>query len=137
MTAAELRPEVEQAVAGVDLAAAQRQQVGSRPVGAGLARNGKPEAGVRDQASVAGAEETGGVAERFHRPPELRLERDLRAGDLVPRGLVAESEEIRMRDGVSLEPQRPAAVELDDVLPPEQGRLLPVPTEAGSPVDGA
>src|SRR5215203_1036446 len=129
MTAPSLRQEVEEAVARVDLAPPQREAVGATRVEAGLARDGGTKAGGFDKPALAEPEEARRVREQLHRAVEPGLERRLRADDLLARRLVPKREEVRMGEGVGLEAQRPLAVELDDLVPPEHGRLLAVPVE--------
>ena len=84
MPSADFRPEVEQRVAGIDLAASQREGVASRKVDSGLAGDCDAETGLGDEAALALAEKTGGVAERFDGPAQTRFEIGLRLADLVP-----------------------------------------------------
>ena len=123
MAAADLRAEVEQAVARVDLPPPERQPVGAAGVDPGLARDRHAEPGCGDELAFAGPEEPGRVGKRLDGPPEPGLERDLGAFDLLPRRRVAEGEEVRMRERVRLEAEGAVAVQLDDLVPAEQRRL--------------
>src|SRR5947208_16812396 len=116
VTAAELRPEVEQAVACVDLAAVQSERVRPRSVDPRLARDGEPKAGIGDEAAVAIGEEACRVAECLDLPAELRLQCQLRARDLVPRSLILKRQETLKRNFVRAAPQRSIDVDGHDPL---------------------
>ena len=124
MTSRDLGAEVEQAVAGVDLASTESEAVRRRDVDAGLARHCDVVPRVLDEPHLALAEEARRVRERRDTTPEASLELRLRLGDLVRRALVVEREQVRVGDGMRLERQRAAAVERDDLIPREERRLL-------------
>src|SRR5215211_1745214 len=135
VTPAQLRPKVDQTVAGIDLTAAQRQEVDSRNVDAGLAGDRDPESGLGDESPLALAEEPSRIAERIHLPAKPTLERQLGAGNLLLGRLVLEGQQVRMRDRMRLEAERSAPVQLSDLVPREQRRLAAVPAERGGAVD--
>src|SRR5688500_3844579 len=111
VTAAHLRAEVEQAVTRVDLPPPQREAIGARHVDARFAGHRGGVARLLDEPPLALAVEARRVRERGHLAAEPSLELAPAVADLVARGLLAEREQAGMRDGVGLEPQRPAAIE--------------------------
>ncbi len=137
MTAAYLRPEVQDAVGRIDLTAMQREQVGAGDVDAGLARDGDTEAGLGDELPITVAEEPGRITERVDWTAESGLEGELRTGDLLPCRVILEGNKARVSNRMRLEAECPRAIELDDVIPREQWRLAAVPGERGRAVDGA
>jgi len=92
-------------------------------VDARLAADGDAVAGRDDQPALALAEQTRGIRERRDLAAELRLELSLGLDDLAFRRLVVDREQIRVGDRVRLEPQRPARVEVADLLPRQHRRL--------------
>ena len=67
VAAPDLRAEVEHAFATPYLEPPQRQRISLGSVDPGLARGRQPEAGLRDEAAFASAEQSGWVAEGRHR----------------------------------------------------------------------
>ena len=124
MAPAELRPEVEQAVPRIDLAAPKGEPVGRAVVDAGLARDRDPVAGLGGDPRLTLAVEPRRIGERPHDPPEAVLELPLRARDLLAGRRVVQRRQIRMGQRMGLEPERAVAVELDDVVPVQERRLL-------------
>ena len=74
MATPELRPEIEEAVPRVHLAAAKGMAVGGAVVDTGLAGEGDPEAGVGDEPLLALAEEPGRIGECLNLPAKSLLE---------------------------------------------------------------
>ena len=111
--ARDLRPEVEQAVACVDLSAPKREAVGRRQVDAGLARHRKRVASAVHQLPLALAEEPRGKEKSRDAASQPILELGPRAGQL-PFGLdVVDREEDRgWSQRVRFEAECAATVEL-------------------------
>ena len=135
MAAAELRAEVQQTVAPVDLTPTERETVCATRVTSGLARDCDVEPGCGDEPTFADPEEPGRVGKRENFAPEMLLERNLGAVDLLPGRGVAQLEEIRVSERVGLETECALTVEVDDLVPAEHGRLRAVPPERRPPVD--
>ena len=96
MASAELRPEIEQAVPRIDLAAAQGKAVGRTVVHAGLAGDADPEARLGDDVLLTLAEEPGWIGESPHDAPESIFELPLRASDLLLRRWRVERAQVGM-----------------------------------------
>ncbi len=135
MAAAELRPEVEQAVARVDLAPTIGRTGRSRSLTPGSHETATRKPACGDDPLLALAEEPGRIGERTHYAAEVVLELPLGARDLLLGGRVVERWEVGVRERVRLEAERPLAVEVDDLVPAEHRRLRAVPPEGRPPVD--
>jgi hypothetical protein len=94
VTASELRAEVEQAVARIDLPAAKRKAIRVRVVDARLARDGGAVPGIGDEPAFTLAEQAGRIREGSDSPSESVFELGLRALDLGPRALVVDEQQI-------------------------------------------
>ena len=123
MSAGDLRPEVEETVACVDLSPPKREAIGRRQVDAGLARHRERVARPIYEAPLALAEETGGIRERRDAASEPILELGLRAGDLLFCLPVVDREEVGVGQRVRFEAECSAAIELDDLGPGQQRGL--------------
>ena len=123
MSACDLRPEVEEAVACVDLSPPKREAVGRRQVDAGLARHRKCVARPLYETALALAEETSGIGERRDAASEAILELGLRAGYLLVCLHVVHREEVGMGQRVRFEAECSAAIELGYIGPRQQRRL--------------
>ena len=137
MAAGELRAEVDQAVATIDLDASQREAVRLAGVRSRLAGRRPAEAGVGCKLLLSLAEQPRGVAERLDLVVQPGLELPLRFTDLERGVRVVEEEQIRVRDRMSSEDERACAIQLRDQVPVEDGRLAFVPREPRAPVDDA
>jgi len=84
VAAAELRAEVQQTVAPVDLTPTERETVCAARITSGLARDRDVEPGCGDESTFTDPEEPGRVGKRENFAPEVLLERNLGALDLFP-----------------------------------------------------
>ena len=137
MSPTQLRPEVEQAVARVDLRPAQREAIATRRVEPRLARHRQPIAGLSRELHLTLAVDSARERQRLDVTAELALELVFGFHDLAPSLLLVETREVPVGDGVRFETQRPATVELDYLAPMEERRRALVPVGHRATIDEA